>query len=70
MYFPSAGSEIRQKWEDEIDNSKTLKRRHANNVKVCIISYVDDFFLSFVKLTEKKNYYEHFKSVKPRSKNE
>ncbi|CAG5124765.1 unnamed protein product, partial [Candidula unifasciata] len=26
-------NDFKQKWEDEIDNSKTLKRRHANNVK-------------------------------------
>ncbi|GFR67371.1 coiled-coil domain-containing protein 186, partial [Elysia marginata] len=26
-------SDFKQKWEDEMDNSKTLKRRHANNVK-------------------------------------
>merc|ERR1719483_726407 len=27
-------SDFKQKWEDEQDNGKTLKRRHANNVKV------------------------------------
>ncbi|XP_013063062.2 coiled-coil domain-containing protein 186-like isoform X1 [Biomphalaria glabrata] len=26
-------NEFKQKWEDELDNSKTLKRRHANNIK-------------------------------------
>ncbi|GFO36983.1 coiled-coil domain-containing protein 186 [Plakobranchus ocellatus] len=26
-------SDFKQKWEDEMDNSKTLKRRHANNIK-------------------------------------
>ncbi|XP_005102302.1 coiled-coil domain-containing protein 186 isoform X2 [Aplysia californica] len=26
-------SDFKQKWEDEVDSSKTLKRRHANNVK-------------------------------------
>lgn len=26
-------NDFKQKWEDEMDNSKTLKRRHANNVK-------------------------------------
>ncbi|CAL1534626.1 unnamed protein product, partial [Lymnaea stagnalis] len=26
-------SDYKQKWEDEMDNSKTLKRRHANNIK-------------------------------------
>ncbi|RUS71226.1 hypothetical protein EGW08_021007 [Elysia chlorotica] len=26
-------NEFKQKWEDEMDSSKTLKRRHANNIK-------------------------------------
>nr|KAG5700622.1 hypothetical protein BaRGS_015452 [Batillaria attramentaria] len=30
---PWAGDEYKQKWEDEIDANKTLKRKHAHNVK-------------------------------------
>ena len=36
-----AGDDFRQKWEDEIDASKTWKRKHNNNVKV------DHYFFLF-----------------------